>query len=203
MPAITITRKMLWDYYRVHHDEFTTDKQVQMQLIAVPFKAMLPPGVSRPTATDEAAAKKQARDLIARALAALRAGEDFGDVARKYSRGIKAKQGGLWPMMPANTFRETAVEQAAFRLAEGRYAGPIETGSGLYIVKAARVKPGRVVSFEQAQEQIAEKLRNRMYDELTQKYFRGLMEKAYVARSESFLELALARAAEERFGAGG
>jgi parvulin-like peptidyl-prolyl isomerase len=199
MPAIAITRKMLWDYYRIHHEEFTAEKRVQMQIIAAPFSKFLPEDVASPSAIERLAARKKAKEAIDKALAALSRGEDFGEVAKRLSRGIKAKDGGIWPLMAAETFRETEVERTAFKLQVGEMAGPIETQTGFYVVKVRRLEPGRVVPFEEAQEKISETLRNRMYLELTEKYFRDLHEKALIRRSEDFQAHVLARAAEEHF----
>ena len=78
-------------------------------------------------------------------------------------------------------------------------AGPIETDHGLYVVKARKVQPGRVVPFEEAQQQIAETLRDRMYRELTEKYFKDLLEKAHVVQSERFMQHALDKAVERHW----
>jgi hypothetical protein len=199
LPAIVVNRKMLWDHYNTRRDEFTTDKKVQMQIVAAPFKAFYPKGVARPSALEKAAARKQARELIEQAHAALRAGEDFGQVARRLSRGIKAAKEGLWPLMRADSFKETAVEKAAFRLAEGEVAGPVETDSGFYLVKAKRVQAGKVVSFEDAQEQITKTLRDRMYRKLTEDYILKLLQGATLGGTERFLRLVLTTAAE-RYG---
>jgi parvulin-like peptidyl-prolyl isomerase len=199
MPAIVINRRMLWDYYRLNHEKYVVDKKVQMQLIAAPLKAFYAEGVLAPSATEQAAARRKARETIDQAAAALAKGEDFTQLAKRLSRGIKAADGGLWPLMAADTFRETQVEQAAFRLPEGGVSGVIETDSGFYIVKAKRLQAGRVVPFEEAQQEIEETLRNRLYVELTDKYFKDLMAQAHVVGSEEFVGIALGKALEQHF----
>lgn len=200
MPAIVITRKMLWDSYRRNREKYTIDKKVQMRLIAAPLRAFYAEGVTRPSALEKAAARKKARETIDQAAAAVKAGEDFAQVAKRLSRGIKAADGGLWPLMAVDSFRETQVEQAAFRLPAGGVSGVIETDSGFYLVKAKHVQPGRVVPFEDAQEDIEKTLRDRLYMELTDKYFRDLMAKAHVLRTEPFIRQAVDQAVEQRFG---
>ena len=199
MPNIVITRKMLWDYYRRNVEEFSSEKKVRMQLIAAPFARFLPEKVDRPSEAEKAAARTKAQAVIQQADAAVKAGEDFAAVCKRLSRGVKASTGGLWPAMEAGTFRETEVEQAAFKLPEGQVAGPIETDTGFYLVKAAEVVGGEVVPFEQAQEQIAKTLRSRMYMELTRKYFADLHAKSLIVRSTRFLDLTLQKAEETHF----
>jgi parvulin-like peptidyl-prolyl isomerase len=196
MPAIPVTRKMLWDYYCQNSQQFSTGHKVQMQIIAQPFIEFLADPAAQPSAAELAGAKTQARREIESAKARLDAGDDFAEVAKKYSRDIKAQAGGLWPMMEAGSFRETEVEKAALQLPSGGVSAPVETAHGWYIVKAVQVIPGRVVPFEEAQDQIAEILRTRMYNELTDKYFQDLTEKSHIVRSPQFSELALDRAAD-------
>lgn len=196
MPAIPVTRKMLWDYYRQNHEQFSTGHKVQMQIIAAPFITFLAePGV-QPSPAELAVAKTKARQVIDAAEARVTIGEDFTTIVKKYSRGVKASAGGLWPLMESGSFKETAVEKAAFALPAGAVSNPIETPHGWYLVKAVQVIPGRVVPFEEAQEQITETLRNRMYEELTDKYFQDLLKKSHIVRSPEFNELALDRAVD-------
>jgi len=191
IPAIPVTRKMLWDYYRQNHDRFSTGQKVRMQLVAAPFAKFLVDPDANSSQTEIAAAKAKARQVIDAAKARLAAGDDFAAVAKRYSHGVKAASGGLWPLMEAGSFKETKVEKAAFQLPAGGVSEPIETAHGWYLVKAVHVIPGRVVPFEQAQEQIAETLRSRMYEELTDKYFQDLLKKSHIVRSPKFNDLAL------------
>lgn len=196
MPAIPVTRKMLWDYYRQNHEQFSTGHKVQMQILAAPYIAFLAePGV-KPSPAELAAAKAKARQVIDAAEARVTVGEDFTTIVKKYSRGVKASAGGLWPLMESGSFKETAVEKAAFGLAAGAVSNPIQTQHGWYLVKAVQVIPGRVVPFEDAQEKITETLRNRMYEELTDKYFQDLLKKSHIVRSPEFNQLALDRAVD-------
>ncbi len=196
MPAIPVTRKMLWDYYRRNHDQFATGRKVKMQLLAAPCVAFLAEPQVRPSQTELDAAKAKARRVIEAAEARVTVGDDFTEVVKKYSRGAKASTGGIWPLMEAGSFKETAVEKAAFQLPAGGVSDPIETPHGWYIVKAVEVISGRVVPFEEAQEQITEILRSRMYNELTDKYFDDLLKKSHITRSPEFNELALDRAVD-------
>ena len=194
MPSIFVNRRMLWDYYRRHQSRFAIAPKVQMQIIAAPFKSLLPPGSFRPTDLELQAARVKARQRIDEAARALRS-EQFADVAKLLSGGIMAKKGGIWPMMEAGSFRETKVEQEAFKLAEGKVSGIIETDSGYYIVKAKRVEAGNVIPFEQAQEKIEQIITERQYRKLSEDYFKRLLKSATVVQSGRFVELAVKRAA--------
>ncbi len=187
--AITVNRRMLWEYYRRHRDEFTSPKKVQMRIIAAPVKVFAGKG-----GTTTAPAKLQAEDAVNKAAEAVRKGEDFGDVAKRISRGVKAPVGGLWPLMPAGSFREAKVEKAAFALVEGQVSEIIETPAGFFIVKAERVVPRKIIRFERAQAGIEKHLRAEQYRKLTDKYFDELYKSASILRSDQFLDLTVDRA---------
>ena len=191
-PGIVITRDMLLDYYRRHTDDFVVERRVQMQVVAAPFQAFLPDvDGAEPTPVEWQRARRQAREVIDAAAAAIMAGDDFGEVARNYSRGFHARDGGVWPLMAEGSFRETEVERNAFALDEGEICGIIETENGYYIVKALKVEPGQSVGFEESQEEIDGILREQQYDELASNYFMKLFGEATIAQSDEFMEMAI------------
>jgi hypothetical protein len=197
VPKLAVNRQMIWDYYRKHPEEFSTPKRVAMQLIAAPFYRFLDGAGMELTPSQRAAALPQAEAVIEAAQKELAAGAGFDQVARKHSRGIKAKAGGLWPMIEQGNFIEPDVEKAAFALPQGGVSGVVRTPSGLYIVRAAQVEAAKATRFEDAQDAIAEKLRNAQYVELQREYFRRLWAEATIVQSPKFLEtivnLAIAR----------
>jgi len=196
VPALQISCKMLWDYYRDHREEFSRPKKVQMQMIAAPFAKFLASAGGEPSEQELAAARKRARQHIAQAAEALAAGEAFEDVAKRFSRGIKAAEGGIWPMMAAGSFRDEQLEAEAFRLSEGQVSGIIETATGCYIVKARKVQPGQVLSFERAQERIEQILRDQKSAELYNDYYAELSRKATIVQSEDFFSVTVDRAVQ-------
>ncbi|HUT57616.1 MAG TPA: peptidyl-prolyl cis-trans isomerase [Phycisphaerae bacterium] len=193
VPSIVITRKMLYDYYRKHRDtEYTLPKKVQMQIIAAPSTAFL---TSRqPTEMERRRAKATARQAIAEADKAIRAGRGFAEVVKIFSKGPKAEAGGLWPLMGAGNYKEAAVEAAAFVLREGQVSDIIETDSGYYMVKAAKVEPGRVLSFMEAQEEIEDLLTRRQYESLQERYLLAKTQGASIVPSKRLEEIALQKA---------
>lgn len=195
MPAIQVTRKMLWDYYRQHREEYETPKRVQVQIIALPVDAFLE--TADPDRDEREAARQAARKVAEQAEERLERGEDFSAVAKDISRGPRARFGGIWPLMAAGNLRQKEVEQRAFQLPEGQRSGIIETDEGFYIVRAAAVEPPEVVSFEQAQGEIRRLLRDRRYGRLVDDYFQRLMETATIEQSAQFGQLVLERAWEE------
>jgi len=170
-----------------------------MQIIAVPFDSFLPRDSVERTPADRRAAREAAREVIDQAAKEVTSGKDFGKVARKYSRGVRAPRGGVWPMMEAGSFRESEVERNAFRLKAEQVCGIIETKTGYYIVKALKVEPGREIDFEQAQPEIERILREQQYQKLSEEYFKKLISGATIEPAEKFMELAIERAVERHW----
>ncbi len=194
-PAIVINRGMMLAYYRQNKaSKYSTGRKVQMQLIAAPLAAFQPAGVRSDEAL--AAAKVEARKQIELAQAALAAGEEFGAVARKFSKGSNADSGGLYSMMAAGNFKDTKVEEAAFALEEGKVSGILETELGFYIVKAKAVQSSGEISFEQAQDEIEKALHREQYNKLYEKYISSKMESATITYSDRLEEIAVDKAVE-------
>lgn len=197
--SVRINRTLLWDYYTRHQDEFTREYKVRMQTITVPFREFLPAGETAPTEAMIDSAKKRARERIEKAAGELKAGKKFADAAMAYSKDSKAAEGGLWPAMPAGSFRDTKVEAAAFALPEGQVSEIVEGLSGYTLVKAAEVQGGKTKPFEEAQADIENKLRDQQERALTEQYFTQLLENSTVVQYNKFLERAVDRAVEQFF----
>ena len=97
-------------------------------------------------------------------------------------------------MMSAGSFDSEPVEAAAFVLGPGQFSSVIETDIGFFIVRAARVKPGKSVSFEQAQEDIEIILRRQQFRKLVDDYFQRLSEGATIIQPDDFVALTVDRA---------
>lgn len=153
MENISITRKMLYDYYlRNKAAQFTQGKKVQMETLAVPFAAF----VKRipPSDAELAGAKAAARQAIETAEKAARLDPNLAEAVKAMALDGNAAAVRTWPLMAAGSFRETKVEEAAFALEEGNVSGIVETETAYYLVKVLKVEGGKVTSFEDAQEEI-------------------------------------------------
>jgi peptidyl-prolyl cis-trans isomerase SurA len=196
IPVIHVNRSMLWDYYKQHRAEFTTPKMVRMQVLTCSYRPFLPQGEGAPSGVEKQAAGAKAKEQIEKASVAIKRGEDFGQTARKYSNDSKAQEGGLWPLMPAGSFRQAKVEEAAFALEEGQASDIIEADGVYYIVKAAKVQEGAAIDFDQAQVKIEDILKRQQYRKLADEYYGKLVKGAIIVQSDDFVDRCIARAAE-------
>lgn len=197
LPQLGVTRDDLYRYYVQNRDaEFSSPAKVQMQIVCVPYRAYYPPGQPSPSSTALAAAKRQARDRAEQAAEKIRQGTDFGDVAREFGIGYGAEQGGLWEPLEAGSFRESEVEATAFAQPVGQVSEVIEGQTGCFLVKTVERQAGNVVSFEQAQRQIEQTLREKQYDDLSRAYYSELYGGATIISADKFEQRVLGRAVQ-------
>ncbi len=100
-----------------------------------------------PSRTEKEMESKTAR--MTEAKAELDKGVAFSQVARLYSDGDKAKQGGDLGWVKQGTLRSTTLDEAAFQLKAGGVSGIIESLYGLHILKCIEIKPYRTLKFEE------------------------------------------------------
>ncbi len=130
------------EYYEVNSGEYILPKTVKARHIL--FKV-------GPTASDERieAARKKAEDVLAK----VRDGEEFSALAKTYSEGPSAENGG-----ELGEFRyEDMVEpfsEKAFSMAAGEVSEPVRTDFGWHIIKVESVHDREVKSVESVRDEI-------------------------------------------------
>ncbi len=113
------------------------------------------------TGKDDAAALKEAQDVLAQA----KAGKDFGALAKQYSKDPgSAGNGGELGWADKSTFVAPFTD-ALFSMQPGEIRGPIKTQFGYHIIRLEEIQPAKGKSFDEARAQIESELkRNRATD---------------------------------------
>ena len=113
------------------------------------------------TGKDDAAALKEAQDVLAQA----KAGKDFGELAKQYSKDPgSARSGGDLGWADRKTF-VPAFTEALFSMQPGEIRGPVKTQFGYHIIRLDGIQAGKGKSFEEARAQLESDLRrNRATD---------------------------------------
>lgn len=92
---------------------------------------------AEPSDSAKAAARERAEEI----LQMMREGEDFADLARRFSDDTgSAPQGGDLGWFRRGSGLVEAFEEAAFSLAEGQISGPVETTYGFHLIRVERVR---------------------------------------------------------------
>ncbi|MBV8910014.1 MAG: peptidylprolyl isomerase [Gammaproteobacteria bacterium] len=108
------------------------------------------------TGKDDAAARAQAEQVLAQ----VKAGKDFGELARKYSQDPgSAQNGGDLGWADRSSFVKPFAD-ALFGMKVGEIAGPIKTQFGYHIIRLDEIQAGKSKSFEEARSELEAQVRH-------------------------------------------
>jgi hypothetical protein len=154
-PNIHVTRRHVEHYYQVHYDEFNPPPRVTLRLIT----------------TDDAPNAEEVD-------AALRDGEDFAEVAGRYST-FRAADGGLIEATSTlkgfSALRWDAVNEAVRELSPGDRSERLMLGDGYAWVYLESVDANESRSLAEAYLEIEQLLKVQRFNQLSQQYMADLM----------------------------
>lgn len=123
--------------------------------------------------------EKLAQDIHAR----LKKGEDFASMAKQYSQGPAAQEGGDIGFIAANELAP-AIESATRGLNAGQFSEPMKTPQGYYIIKVLEVQREKQAEGSTGNAAARDKARNVLFQqEIDQKYeqwIKELTEKSFI-----------------------
>ncbi len=144
--AVKVTPEQVRQYYDANPEEFSKPKTVEARHIL--FK--LDPNADEKTVE---AKRQEALEVLKMA----QAGKDFAELARQFSEGPSAKQGGY-----LGTFKKEDMvapfSEKAFSMSAGEVAGPVRTRFGWHLIKVEKVNEASRKPFEEVKDQIREKI---------------------------------------------
>ena len=161
-----IDRQDLIDYYHAHADDYAIAANVTWDQIQVSFA--------------DASSKAKAQEKINEAMKELSGGAPFDVVARKYSDGLSAKQGGHCEPMEAGSLTDTKLEKMLFSMPVGILSKIHEGPSEFQIVRVvARQEAGRK-EIGDVQDEIRQKLETDQNKKRPEKLFKKLFADAVI-----------------------
>jgi peptidyl-prolyl cis-trans isomerase C len=167
---INVTEDEARNYYSENREEFEIPEQVRASHI------LIKPDISEPGSDPneaKAIAKAKTEDLLKQ----IQAGADFAELAKANSACPSAANGGdLNFFTPGQMV--APFEKAAFELQPGQISDIVETRFGYHIIKVTDHKDESVTPFDQAKDDVINKLTLRKQAEFTQEYIASLKEKA-------------------------
>jgi peptidyl-prolyl cis-trans isomerase C len=156
----------LQKYYDSHKEEFRKGQEIQTRQIVVK--------------TEDEAKEIQAR--IAK-------GEDFAELAKKYSVDPAAKKtGGDVGYHPKGTLIPE-FEEAAFKLTKvGQVTPPVKTQLGYHLIKLEGVRTGTYAPFAEVKDFIRQKMTQEKQTEVVKGYIEGLKKNAKIVINDDVLK---------------
>jgi peptidyl-prolyl cis-trans isomerase SurA len=155
-------------YYTAHPDEFTRPEEVQLTEIFLSTDGKSPEEME--------SVQKKAEDLLAR----VRKGDDFNEIAKRYSEGSTAKdQGGDLGVFKRGVL-SPQLNDVVFKMEKGQITDVIQTKTGFEILKVE----AHFVAGLQPLDKVENEVMNRLYMEKMQPtlrtYLGELREESYV-----------------------
>lgn len=124
--------------------------------------------------------EKQVNEKVQRVLAELTAGASFHAMAKQYSEGPSAPQGGnLGFFGPGQMV--PAFEKAAYEANLKTVTGPVRTPFGMHLIWVAEKLPMEKESYEQMAPVLRQELTNREMERLFRSYINNLREKTWIS----------------------
>ena len=182
-----VTYRELMDCYdRIKNKYFARASKIRFRLIDIqPDKLAL----EDPNADPWLLGNRMANQL----LRLIKSGEDFGELAKKYSHGDWKDFGGLWrPIQPSSLaapYDILAVEAA--KIEPGEIAGPIVTKQHIFIMKLEEKQIAGYEPFEEVQELVHEKILLDRQNEVAEKLDAEIRQQAKLSRTDEFIDFCL------------
>lgn len=188
----TPSKKELLKHYQESIAEFTTPASRELYLIDIPFAAFYDREIllrkRPPLPEEERIAEQKARDEIAAALAAIQSGEPFEDVARRHSHGPHKEEGGFWgPIRSPMAGRWQVPYERFMQMSEGEISGIIEASKAFFIIKVGKVLAEQVRSFEDAQPEIIQVLKNRRFQRVKSEFLQQELDESTIGSLDDFV----------------
>jgi peptidyl-prolyl cis-trans isomerase SurA len=188
---IQFTREEIQKFYDDHKKEFDLPERIRLAEILIPAA---PPSQAKddkgnplppmdPTPEQVAAAKAKADE----ALAKLKAGTKWQDVAKQYSSGPTAQEGGDLGFFKRGVL-DKSLEDKTFALKEGATTDVVRTKQGFVILKVLEHSPAGVPPLNKLENRIQEVLYYQKIDPALRQYLTKLREDAYIDIKQGYVD---------------
>lgn len=165
---IVIGEEEIERYYKEHQEDFVQPEEMRIRqiLLRVPEK-------SDPVEIE------RIKEIAGEVLNHLRDGEDFAEMAKKYSQDSSAQRGGDLGFFRSDQLIKV-LEEAITSLKEGEISEPVLSPLGFHIFKVEEKKGRSPVPLTEVRERIGEILIEERSERLYREYLRDLRNKAYI-----------------------
>ena len=175
-------------YFAQHKQDYARPESVTLAEILISTGtpsplATAPGGVQTDDPEKLAAAKAKADDIEAK----LHAGGDFTQLARTFSDGQTAAEGGDLGQYQRDKLAKV-IEDKTFALKSGEFTEPIRTKQGYVILKVIQHIPGGVPAYKDVESQVEENFYMARMEPATRDYLTTMREQAYIDIKPSYTD---------------
>ena len=165
---IIIPEDRVREYYQKNKSKFQRAEGVQLAHIFLPVSEKTPP-------EERLKQKEKIFEIHDRLIK----GEDFAELARKFSQDPSASQGGN---LGTFVFEEIdpSLREVISSMKPGEFSRVLQSPQGWQIVKVIDIKGGKEISFDEAKEQIREELFQEEVDKRFGEWLQKLKDRSYI-----------------------
>jgi len=173
-------------YFEAHKQDYAQQESVHLGeiLVAVPAPAAAMPGMAPAEDPEKlAAAKAKADDIEAK----IHAGGDFSQLARSFSDGPTAAEGGELGQFKRGSLAKV-LEDKTFVLKSGEVTEPIHTRQGYVILKVIKHIPGGVPEYKDVEQQVEEAFYMSRMEPAMRAQLTTMREEAYIIVKPGYVD---------------
>lgn len=174
---IQISQEDVKKYYAEHQQEFNRPESVQVREIFISTRGKSPAEIAQ--------LRKKAEDLLQR----IKNGEDFAQLARLYSDGPTAKQGGELGVYQRGQLAK-ALEDAVFPLERNQVTPVIETSQGFEILQVERHYQAGIQPLSVVEDEIMNRLYMQRLGPALRDYLKELRSESYIRLKPGYIDTA-------------
>jgi peptidyl-prolyl cis-trans isomerase SurA len=165
-------------YFEAHKQEYVKPESVQLSEILVST------GSDPDDKAKVDAGKAKADDIEAK----LHAGGDFAQLAKSFSDGTTAPDGGVFGTFRRGELGAKVFEDSTFGLKSGQYTDPIRTRQGFIIFKVDQHIAGGVPAFKDVESQVEQNFYLARMEPAMREYLTQMREEAYIETKPGYVD---------------
>jgi peptidyl-prolyl cis-trans isomerase SurA len=174
---ITIGHDEIEKYYNEHKTEFVRPEQVALRSIEINTEKKSPEEIVE--------LKKKAETTLKR----IKDGEDFGEMAKRFSDGSTAKQGGFLGVYKRGELSKE-LEDVVFKMRKNDITDVMDTKQGFLILQVLEHYDEGEQSLAKVEPEITDKLYSARMEPAMREYVKTLREQSYVVIKPGFQDIA-------------
>jgi peptidyl-prolyl cis-trans isomerase SurA len=174
---ITIGRDEIEKYYNEHKAEFVRPEQVALRSIEVNTEKKTPEQIAE--------LKKKADTTLKR----IKDGDDFAEMAKRFSDGSTAKQGGFLGVYKRGELSKE-LEDTVFKMRKNEVTDVMDTKQGFLILQVLEHYDEGEQSLAKVESEITDKLYSGRMEPAMREYVKTLREQSYVVIKPGYQDIA-------------
>jgi parvulin-like peptidyl-prolyl isomerase len=178
---VKVSDEDLKNHYENNRDRYRELEKIRIRHIMIKFDPSKVEDEGRGTRDEgrETRSKEEAKAKAEEILKRANSGEDFADLAYRYSEDTYRVKGGDLGYIHRGRM-ETELEETAFKMNVGDIFGPIETEYGYYIIKVEDRRPEIWFSFDEVRDMIRKELEGKRREERKREWIKELRDGAKI-----------------------